>query len=164
MPSIAELVAAVRDAAEHEPDAMISLTHRSDEAKWAQLLHDKINLSYPFDAPPAATLADLGLPHADKAQPGIWDANLFADFETESMNNAELSEFLQAYLTTVFGTSDISKYDVSFDLAERGTIAAETTHEFLREIVKLKRRLEGNRGGAGMIDLSCRVGNVLTSE
>jgi hypothetical protein len=143
MPPIDELVSVIRDAGAHEPNAMISLTHRSDDAKWAQLLPDKVNLSYPFDSPPAKTLADLRLPHAEKARPGFWTAKLFADFDTNVMNSTELTEFLVAYLTTVFGTADTSDYGVSFDLAERGTIKAETTPEFLREIVKLKQRLEG---------------------
>lgn len=144
MQPIAELISAVKSAGELQPDAMISLTLRSDDTKWAQLLPDKVNLSYPFDTDPAANLANLRLPHAEKARAGFWDANLFADFDTALLTSAELSEFLIAYLTTVFGTSDTSDYDVSFGLAERGTIKAETTREFLREIVKVKRQFEGH--------------------
>ena len=143
MLSFSVFISAVREASEHEPDAMISLTLRSDDGKWAQLLRDKINLSYPFQSPPAKTLADLRLPNADKLRPGFWDAGLFADFDTASMNDSELSAFLNEYLAKAFGTSDISNYIVSFDVAERGIIKAETTREFLREIVRLKQQLDG---------------------
>lgn len=143
MQSINELIDGVRAAAADEPDAMISLTLRSDDTKWAQILADKINLSFPFDTPPATALADLRLPYAEKARVAVWDANLYADFDTTSMSSPELSEFLGAYLVAVFGTCKLCDYDLSSDVAERGRIEAETTHEFLRKIVELKQRLVG---------------------
>jgi hypothetical protein len=143
MQTILELIAAVSDAAEHTPDAMITLTHHSDDSKWMQLLHDKINLSYPFAANPAKQFADLALPHAAEVRVGFWEPKLFADFECSTLSDVQVAEILTAYMSAVFGTSDVSEYKVSFDLAERGKIEADNTRDFLREIVKLKRRLEG---------------------
>lgn len=143
MQSITELISAVRDAGDSEPNAMVSLTLRSDDAKWVQLLCDRINVSYPFDTAPAVTVGQLGLPHAEKAHPNFWESNLFADFDTTSMNSAELSAFLISYLTTAFGTADLSEYDLSFDVAERGTIKAGTARELLRAIAEIKCSLGG---------------------
>ena len=143
MQTILELVTAVSDAAEHSPDAMITLTHRSDDSKWVQLLHDKINLSYPFAAKPENQFADLALPHAAELRGRFWEPKLFADFEFSKLSHDQLAEFLTAYMSAAFGTSDVADYKVVFAEAERGTIEADNTRDFLREIVKLKRRLDG---------------------
>lgn len=143
MPSLHDLINAVRDAAENEPDAMISLTHRSDDGKWAQLLPDKINLSYPFDKSPSDLIEELNFPNNYKAVVGFWEAGLFADFDTSSMTVDQLVQFLDAYLDAVFGTAHLDDFTVSFDVAERGTIKADSTSEFLRKIVELKRYFEG---------------------
>lgn len=139
-----DLLAALQDAAEQAPDAMLTLAHRSDESKWMQILSDKINLSYPFDSPPDAQFGALSLPNAAKLHAGFWQANTFADFETAELNRMELAEFLEAYLSRVFKSEDLSDYQTSFDLAERGRIEAESKQEFLRELVKLKQRFMGN--------------------
>jgi hypothetical protein len=143
MPSLLDLINAVRDAAENEPDAMITLTHRSDEAKWAQLLPDKVNLAYPFDKPPADLIVELKFPNAEQTIVGLWEAGLFADFDTTSMTADQLTQFLDAYLAAAFGTAHLDDYTVSFDVAERGTITADSTPEFLRKIAELKRYFEG---------------------
>src|SRR5262249_51234719 len=122
---------------------MITLTNCLDDSKWMQLLHDKINISYPFVSNPDKQLTELGLPHATKLRVGFWEPKLFADFSVSTLSKLELAEFLIAYMSTVFGTSEVSHYKTSFDLAERGTIQADNTRDFLREIVKLKRYLAG---------------------
>lgn len=143
MPSIHDLIVAIRDAGEHEPDAMITLTLRSDNEKWAQLLPEKINFCYPFNQEPDQLFAEWEIPNADQAVVGFWDAQLFADFDTSSMTADQLSGFLQAYLHQAFGTAKIEEYDVSFDVAMRGKVEADSKHEFLKKIVSLKRQLEG---------------------
>lgn len=143
MPSIHDLIVSIRDAGEHEPDAMITLTLRSDEEKWAQLLPEKINLCYPFEQTPNDLFTELEFPNADQAIVGFWEAGLFADFETSSMTVDQLSGFLDAYLTKACGTANIEEYNVSFDVAERGKIEADSEQEFLRKIVELKRQFEG---------------------
>ena len=102
MPSIHDLIEAVRDARQHEPNTVISLTLRSDSEKWAQLLPEKVNLCYPFDQPPSDLIRALKLPHADLAIAGFWEANLFADFDTSAMTVDQLSCFLHAYLAEAF--------------------------------------------------------------
>ncbi len=126
MPSIHELINAVRDAAENEPDTMITLTLHSDESKWAQLLPDKINLSYPFDKSPLDLFAELKLPNAEKTILGFWEAGLFADFDTCSLTVDQLAQFLQVYLDAAFGTAGLENYAVSFDVAERGTMISDS--------------------------------------
>ncbi|QDU25179.1 hypothetical protein ETAA8_02410 [Anatilimnocola aggregata] len=143
MPSLHDLITAVRAAAEGEPDAMITLTHHSDDSKWAQLLPEQINLSYPFCQSPTDLIAERNFPHNEKADAGLWDAGLFADFNTSSMTVDQLVQFLDAYLAAAFGTSSLDDFAVSFDVAERGTITAESKSEFLRKIVELKRYFEG---------------------
>jgi hypothetical protein len=143
MPSLHDLITAVRDAGRNEPDAMITLTHHSDDSKWAQLLPDKINLSYPFGKSPSDLIAELNFPHNEKAVAGFWDAELFADFDTSSMTVDQLVQFLDQYLDAAFGTASLDDFAVSFDVAERGTIKAESKSEFLRKIVQLKRYFEG---------------------
>jgi hypothetical protein len=143
MPSIYDLIVAIRDAGEHEPDAMITLTLHADDEKWAQLLPEKINLCYPFAQAPNDLFTELEIPNADKAIVGFWEARLFADFETSSMTVDQLSGFLNAYLIKAFGTANMEEYNVSFDVAERGRIEADSKQEFLRKIVALKRQFEG---------------------
>lgn len=143
MPSLHDLIQVVRDAAANEPDAMITLTHQDDDGKWVQLLSDKINLSYPFDKQPSDLLVELKFPHADKAVAGFWEANLFADFETSSMSADQITLFLDAYLNAAFGTACLDDFTISFDLAERGTIQADTPGEFRQKILDLQRYFEG---------------------
>ncbi len=135
MPSIHDLVATIRDVGQYEPDAMITLTLRSDEEKWAQLLPEKVNLYFPFDQEPRGVVRALGLPGADEAVAGLWVAELFAEFETLRMSDDRLSAFLTAYLSTVCGTANIGEYDVTFGVAERGKIEADSAAEFVRKIV-----------------------------
>lgn len=142
MPSLHDLINAVRDAAENEPGAMISLTHRSDDGKWAQLLPDKVNLSYPFSQPPSDVIDELNFPNHDKAVVGFWEAGLFADFDTSSMTVDQLVHFLGAYLDAAFGTASLDDFSVAFGVAERGTITADSKSDFLRKIVELKRYFE----------------------
>lgn len=143
MPSLSDLIAAVRDAEEHQPDAMVTIVLPSDDQKWLQLLPDKINLAYPFDKPPREQLAELQIPNADKAIVGFWEAGLFADFETSSMSIDELSDLLNAYMVAAFRTADLDEFSVTFEVAERGTIEADSEYGFLRKIVELKRYFEG---------------------
>ena len=143
MPSLHDLLTAVREAANREPDTMVSLALRSDDAKWCQILPDKINLAYPFDKPPLEAFAEFGTLNSSNIAIGFWEPFIFADFDTASMSIAQVEDFLTSYLVAVFGSADPDEYAVSFEVALRGTIAADSDDEFLRKIVQLKRHFEG---------------------
>ena len=143
MPSLQDVINAVRDAADQEPDTMVTLTLSADDTKWLQILPDKINLAYPYENPPLEQLTAFGIANIEIAAVGFFEPGLFADFDTSAMSVQQMSEFLTAYLATAFGTVDLDEYSVSFDVAERGTIVANSDHEFLRKIVQLKRYFEG---------------------
>lgn len=139
--SIQEILTEIEVLGHHSPDVMVTLRHRLDESKWVQLLPDKINLSYPYDGEPAEKLAALDLPFSTNLRPEFWMPNLFADFKTAELDTAQLAEFVIAYMSKVFTSTDLSEFEISMDLAERGKIRADTESEFLRELVMLKRRL-----------------------
>lgn len=143
MSSLHDLIVAVREVANSEPDSMITLTHHSDDSQWLQLLPDKVNVSYPFRQSPADLIDDLNFPHRDRVVEGFWEAELFADFETHAMTTDQLVDFINAYLSEAFGTKCLEDFDVSFEVADRGTLVAESNTEFLQKIVALKRYFEG---------------------
>lgn len=143
MPSLQDVINAVREAADQEPDTMVTLALSADDKKWLQILPDKINLAYPYENPQREQLNVLGIPNVEIATVGFFEPGLFADFDTSAMSAQQVSAFLTAYLATVFGTDDLNEYSVSFEVAERGTIVGNSDHEFLRKLVQLKRYFEG---------------------
>ena len=133
-----DLLRSLADAAGDDPNAIVTISHKTDDTKWMQLLPDKINVSYPFDDPPADRLAELQLPHRDLLEPGFWDIGLFADFGTEGLTSVELGEFIAAYLRIVFNDENPDVYEVDVGSAVRGSFEFDDAKELLGELLRLE--------------------------
>jgi hypothetical protein len=144
MNPIVDAIRRVREAeAAGDSDATVTIDHQSDDAKWMQILPDRINVGYPFAEPPLERLRAIGISHADKLELVTWEAGLFADLRHRALSDSELASFASSYLTMVFGLDEnnAEAFNVNGGSAMRGHIEFDDPKQALRQFARIKRAL-----------------------
>jgi hypothetical protein len=108
-PALDELAAAARSMdASDEPEWCLTLSlPGSEETAWIQVMPGTLNAAYPFAHPPdrkvAIALGDL----ASSAPLIDWQPELFATFDVDDVELADLARIIDRYFVAILGADDV---------------------------------------------------------